>query len=78
MKNIWKDKYKQVPQQLEKIKQIQTAATGFNANIDAVLKINGEMLKNLIIKNNISLAEIENISLKGFRKPQDVILGIIK
>lgn len=58
LKQIWAQKYDTVPQQLEKLKQIPAVATAFNTNIDAILKISGESLKNLspiIISLSMSL-----------------------
>lgn len=78
LKNVWTEKYQAVPAQLSKLKGIPAAATAFNANIDAILKINGESLKKLIIDNHISLAELEDIKLSCFNKPEDVIIGIVK
>lgn len=78
LKNIWADKFKTVPTQLHKIKQISTVATAFNTNIDAIIKIPASRLKDLIISNNISLNDIENITLSKFRTPTDVIIGIVK
>ena len=76
LRDIWQNLYKDVPAQLEKVKAIKSAATGFNTNIDAVLKINGEKLKNLVKDYNLSVSNIENIN--QISKPTDVILGIIK
>ena len=76
LRDIWQNLYKDVPAQLEKVKAIKSAATGFNTNIDAVLKINGEKLKKLVKDYNLSVSNIENIN--QISKPTDVILGIIK
>ncbi len=78
LKDIWAEKYKAVPEQLEKLKQIPAAATAFNANIDAILKISGSKLKELLVKNNISATSLTDISLSGFRQPTDVLIGIVK
>ena len=78
LKNIWAEKYQIVPNQFNKLKQISSAATAFNTNIDAILKINGETLKKLIIDNHISVSELEDIKLSCFNRPEDVIIGIVK
>ena len=54
LKNIWKKKYNIVNQQLDKVKEIQTVATAFNTNIDAIFKISGKQIEELIEKNNIN------------------------
>lgn len=78
LKELWAEKYKTVPAQLKKVKEISAAATAFNTNIDAILKISGETLKSLIEKNNIPLEKLINIKQTEFKKPTDVILGIVK
>ncbi len=78
LKSIWAEKYKSVPEQLAKLKQIPAAATAFNTNIDAILKISGSQLKELLLKNNISGAELTDIRLSCFKKPTDVLIGIVK
>ncbi len=78
IKNEWTKKYKVVSEQLEKLKEIPAAATAFNANIDAILKISGEQLKKLIVDNQISVSELQNIQLSSFKKPTDVLIGIVK
>ena len=78
LKNIWDERYAVVPQQLEKLKTINSVATAFNTNIDAIYKISGEQLKKIITENGFTLSDIENISLSGFREPRDVVLGIAK
>lgn len=78
LKAIWAEKFNAVPEQLIKMKKISAVATAFNTNIDAIIKISASKLKDLIIENDIPLSDIENINLSKFRKPTDVIVGIIK
>ena len=78
LKKIWLEKYNVVPEQLKKLKEINSAVTAFNANIDAVLKISAVKLKNLIEENGLSLSELEHIKQTKIFKPQDVIKGIFK
>ncbi len=78
LKTEWTKKYNVVSEQLEKLKQIPAAATAFNANIDAILKISGETLKKLIIDNNIPVSDLKDIQLSCFKKPADVLIGIVK
>ena len=78
LKNIWNEKYKTVPAQLQKVQQVPSVATAFNANIDAILKISGKTLKRLLENNNISAQSLVNITLNHFEKPADVLIGITK
>lgn len=78
LKQKWNKKYQCVPMQFKKLKTIPAAASGFNTNIDAVLKVDGKTLEKLITQYHISTAELNDIRLSGFRRPEDVILGIVK
>lgn len=78
LKKIWKEKYKVVASQLEKIKNIKAAATAFNTNIDAVIKISASRLKELISEQGLSLAELEDIKETKIKTTQDVVKGIFK
>ena len=78
LKQIWKNKYQVVPTQLEKIKQIKTAATAFNANIDAVIKISVEKFAKLIAEEGLLLADLENVTETKINSPADVLKGIFK
>ena len=53
LQNVWAQKYQEVPSQLEKLKRVRSAATAFNTNVDAILKISGKTLKKLILDNHI-------------------------
>lgn len=78
LKKIWKEKYQIVPKQIEKIKQIKSAATGFNTNIDAVLKISGKRLAELVKAHGLSLKALQNIKHKKILTPEDVLKGVFK
>ena len=78
LKRIWAEKYKIVPDQLKKVALIPSVATGFNANIDAILKISGKKLKALINENSLTLNDVENIQISSFSADTDVIRGIVK
>ena len=45
LKKEWLKKFAEVPSVLEKVKQVKAAATAFNTNIDAVLKLKGSDLE---------------------------------
>ncbi|MBQ2886327.1 MAG: ADP-dependent glucokinase/phosphofructokinase [Alphaproteobacteria bacterium] len=76
--NLWTKKFDIVSKQIKKISKIPSVATAFNSNIDAIIKIKGEVLAKLIIDNNISLEDIEDVKISCFEKETDVILGIVK
>ncbi len=78
LKKIWLEKYKTIPEQLNSLKEIKSAVTAFNANIDAVIKISALKLKTLIDEVGLSLYELENIKQTKILEPKDVIKGIFK
>ena len=78
LKNAWADKFAVVPQVLEEVKKVNSAATAFNANIDAVLKIKGSKIAELAQASGLNL---KKLSEKGNNKllfGSDVIKGIFK
>lgn len=78
LKQSWTRKYDVVPAQLQKLKEVPAAATAFNTNIDAIVKIKGETLKDLILANGLSVDDLQNIHLSGFKTATDTLIGIVK
>lgn len=78
LKAEWLDKYKLVPAILAKVKEVKTAATAFNTNVDAVLKINGQKLGALIKEQKLNLADLENNKETKLTSGSDVVRGIFK
>lgn len=78
LKKEWLDKYKLVPAILAKVKEVKTAATAFNTNVDAVLKISGKRLLNLINQQKLSLTDLENNKDTKLNSGSDVVRGIFK
>ena len=77
LQKCWQQKYGCVPNQLKKVKEVYSAATAFNTNIDAVLKISGKRLAELIKAVNLSESEF-NGPRTLLETPQDVVHGIAK
>lgn len=77
VKSLWRQKYDIAPQQLEKIADVKTAATAFNTNIDAVLKIKGSDVARLAEKLKLTEDDLRDSSAK-LNTAKDVIRGIIK
>ena len=61
LKKIWSEKFAVVPQVLENMKQVQAAATAFNTNVDAVVKISGAKIAELAAGLGMDLAELEDV-----------------
>lgn len=73
----WDLFYKEVPAQLQKIKQVKRVATAFNTNIDAVVKINGAKITKLAESINLQEKDI-NAGATKITDGKDVLRGIIK
>lgn len=78
LKKVWSEKFKQVPKTLQRIREVKSAATAFNTNIDAVLKIKGKDLEKLAVKQKLSLQDLEHIEHTKLLAPSDVVKGIFK
>lgn len=78
LKKLWAEKFKQVPEVLENVKTVRTAATAFNTNVDAVLKMKGCDLEKLIVNEHLSLKELQNIRHTKLISSADVTKGIFK
>ena len=78
LKKVWSEKFKQVPEILQRIREVRSAATAFNTNIDAVLKIKGKDLEKLASKQKLSLRDLEHIEYTKLLTPSDVVKGIFK
>ncbi|MBR2299786.1 MAG: ADP-dependent glucokinase/phosphofructokinase [Alphaproteobacteria bacterium] len=77
-KQLWQKHYEIVPVQLQKIKQVKGVATGFNANIDAIYKMTGKKLAELIKKVGLSLGDVENIERCRILDEKDFVKGVFK
>ena len=68
LKKIWSEKFAVVPQVLENMKQVQAAATAFNTNVDAVVKISGAKIAELAAGLGMDLAELEDVRQTKLRQ----------
>ena len=77
-KKIWQNHYQIASKQFSKIKKIKGIATGFNANIDAIYKISGQKLSELVKKYSLSLKDLQNIEHCSILTQTDFIKGVFK
>ncbi len=78
LRDIWAAKYANVDRTLDRMKEVRAAATAFNANVDAVLKISGKKLQELIEKTGLNWDSLNNIEESKLLQPADVIKGVFK
>ena len=73
----WAGLYDIVPEQLNKIKQINSVATAFNTNIDAVLKVSGRRIAELAENVGLTAADLADDKTQ-IDCAKDVVRGIVK
>lgn len=78
LREIWAKKYADVDRTLARMKEVKAAATAFNANIDAVVKISGKRLGELVKKNGLSWEDLNDAGELKLRKGTDVLRGVFK
>lgn len=77
LKHSWLKQYADFSDQFDAIKKIRTIATAFNTNIDAVIKLDGQKISELISTFGLSLKELEEPKTH-IDEPKDVMRGIFK
>ncbi len=60
------------------MQQVQAAATAFNANIDAVVKISGKKIAELAQTSGLDLRALQNVTQTKLLSSSDVVKGIFK
>ena len=77
LKKIWQNFYAGVPSQLEKLGAINSVASAFNTNIDAVLKVSGARIRELSGLVGLTAEDLADTKTH-IDTPKDVVRGIIK
>ena len=78
VKNVWLKLFANTKQTLKKVEEVKSAVTAFNTNVDAVLKISGKRLEQLIANQKLSLQDLQDIKQTKLLNPEDVVKGIFK
>jgi ADP-dependent phosphofructokinase/glucokinase len=76
LKNIWLEHYASSSEQLEKMANVNGLISAFNANIDAVIKLSGNIIQSLIDKVGFSKLLLES-DKHIIDSKEDVIRGLI-
>lgn len=77
LSNKWKKLYQIVPEQLQKIKNVKRVATAFNTNIDAVVKIKGAKIAELINHEKMTIEDLSDKRTQ-INSGKDVLRGVVK
>ncbi len=78
LKQTWKEHYAVAPRQLERMKQVRGVASVFNANIDAVLKVQPALLLEWMERAQADEWQVLNTGSKRIDAPVDVLRGFVE
>lgn len=78
LKAIWKEHYASAPRQLERVKAVQGVASVFNANIDAVRKVQPQTLLDWMAQIEADEWQVLNKGSKRIDAPVDVLRGFVE
>jgi len=77
LKNKWLNHYQTATEQLEKMTEVKGLISAFNANIDAVIKISGKQIEQIIEKHSMNQANLLIDDNKSIKTNEDAIRGLI-
>jgi len=77
LKNKWFNNYKTASVQLDKMSEVNGLISAFNANIDAVVKVSGSRIEELIAKFNFKEEELLEVGERNISNIEDVFRGFI-
>lgn len=77
LKKNWSENYKTAPEQLEKMSKVNGLISAFNANIDAVIKVSGKKMEELITKFNFDQKLLVSEEARNINKIEDVFRGFL-
>lgn len=78
LKIRWAEYYAQTEAVLANMRRVKAVATAFNTNIDAVLKISGKKLAELVKQSGMNWQELNDIESAQLKKPKDVLKGVFR
>ena len=78
LKKKWFEHFQTAPEQLEKMSKVNGLISAFNANIDAVIKVSGKKIEEIISKSNMNSATLLVDGAKSIKTNEDAIRGLIK
>jgi len=78
LKNIWFKHYESAQEQLDRMSEAKGLISAFNANIDAVIKISGKKIEQIISDFSMNHEELLSVGQPHIKTNQDAIRGLIK
>lgn len=77
LKQTWKNNYQTAPTQLSKMASVKGLVSAFNANIDAVIKVSGKQIEELVLKHQLDPLALIAGGDRRITSPQDAIRGFV-
>lgn len=77
LKEKWFSHYQSAEEQLAKMSEVKGLISAFNANIDAVIKVSGKKIAEIITGNSLNEAELVVDGAKSINSNEDAIRGLI-
>lgn len=77
LKNTWSKNYSTAPEQLEKMSKVKGLISAFNANIDAVIKVSGKKMEELISRFNFDQKFLVSDDERNIKQVEDVFRGFL-
>ena len=78
LKQVWKDNYLDVSNALKDMQKVKAVSTAFNSNIDAVIKLSGKKIAELILDIGISWIHLRRIGRNKIHGPRDFIKALVR
>jgi ADP-dependent phosphofructokinase/glucokinase len=78
LKKRWFEHYQSSPEQLAKMSEVNGLISAFNANIDAVIKVSGEQIENIIDGHNLQVDNILSEGKQRIKTHEDAFRGLVK
>lgn len=78
LKALWRDHYACVPGRLAGMAGLGRVVTGFNTNIDAVRKVSGALLAELVAEQGLTLADLRADGPRTVQRPVDLVRGLFR
>jgi len=78
LKKIWFNHYQSAAGQLEKMGEAKGLISAFNSNIDAVIKISGKQIEQIIERHSMKAVDLLSESEESIKSNEDAIRGLIK
>ncbi len=78
LKDNWFGHYQSAAGQLKKMSEVQGLISAYNANIDAVIKISGKKIEQILSDHSIAQSGLLSNGIKSIKSVDDVFRGIIK